>query len=71
MWWILRVPRWRLGGSLGANDLKAAVHIGQGGGGGIGDGRHIADADIMASMSNDFINRAFEGIGAAYHGPAG
>ena len=64
-------PAVGLGGSLGANDLKAAVHIGQGGGGGIGDGRHISDADIMASMSNDFIHDAFEGSGTAYHGPAG
>ena len=50
---------------LGADDLKAAVHIGQGGGGGIGDRCDISNADIMASMGNDLIYGAFEGGAAA------
>jgi hypothetical protein len=49
--------------------LKAAVHICQGGRGGIGDGCHISDADVMAAMGDDLIHGTFEGCGAAEHWP--
>ena len=60
-----------LGGPFGAHNLEAAVHIGQGRRGGIGDGCHISDADIMASMGHNLIHGAFEGGGAADNRPAG
>jgi len=51
--------------------LEAAVHIGQGRRGSIGDGCHISDADIMASMGNNLIHSAFKGGGAADDWSAG
>ena len=66
----MRVPRWGLRRAFGSDDLKAAVHIGQGGGGGIGDGCHISNTDVMAAMGDDLIHGTFEGCGAAEHWPA-
>ena len=60
-----------LGRAFVAHDFKTTVHIGQGRSGGIGDGSHISDADIMASMGHNFIHGAFECSGATYNRPVG
>ena len=69
LWLISARAEW-LGRAFVAHDFKTTVHIGQGRSGGIGDGSHISDADIMASMGHNFIHGAFECSGATYNRPA-